>query len=63
MKSKRVLPSLSLEAAEALRQLDAIMGLVEAGSLKATPTEKAHLLGAIESLRELSKIPQTTSLQ
>jgi hypothetical protein len=63
VKSKPVLPSLSLEASEALRQLDAIMGLVEAGSLKATATERAHLSGAIESLRELSKIPQTTSLQ
>jgi hypothetical protein len=55
--------SLSMEATEALRQMTELMVLVDNGSLKATATEKAHLSGAIEGLKELAKIPQTIPLQ
>jgi hypothetical protein len=44
-----------VDVADALRQLRGIVALIEAGELKATPTERAHMNGALEILEQISR--------
>ena len=51
--------SLAEQATESLRLLNELMGLVNSGSLKASATERAHMVGVMTGLKALagSKLP------
>ena len=55
----RMRSSLAEQATESLRLLNELMRLVDSGSLKASATERAHMVGAMTGLNALvgSKLP------